>query len=1115
LNGLRVTFLAAAVAATAGVVFYLGSPVHAAKAAGTQPVARQAISSKAKAISQSMSLPLFFEANQGQSDPQVKFLARGSGYGLFLTEDEAVLQLRHASPGAQHLSTSSRFSVASSQPSSVIRMHLDGANSSARVSGASPLPGKSNYFVGNDPSQWRQNIPQFGRVQYQAVYPGIDLVYYGNQGQLEYDFRVAPGADPSQIALSFTGASARIISGNSADSGDLILATSDGDVRFHAPRIYQPATSARGSERGYAERIVAGKFRQLADNRIAFTLGDYDRSRELVIDPTLSYSTYIGGAGTESAVQVAVDSAGLIYLAGSTSSAYFFPAPINVNNPPIQNTLKGTANIFVAVINPTQPANEQLVYATYLGGSGIDTLAGIAVDSAFSIYLAGSTTSSNFPTTTNAFQTAPSTTGVNHGFLSKISFGTPIVAYGLTYSTYLSGNGVDTVTGLAIDPSCGQQACNAYVTGDTTSTDAASNYFPANPNGYQTASNAPANIPNYPQFFASKINTNGSGPLSMLYSTYFGGGNPSSPIAVGGGIAVDASGYMYFTGTTNMLPTAGPNGEAPFPLFASQQSCLNEASANTNCTPATSKTDAFVAKINPNLAGSDPLYSTYLGGSDNDTGVAIALDSSTDAFVTGSTFSTDWVCSCIGGFEAYAGGGDAYVAKLGALSGATYPLTYFTYLGGSGSDTGNAIQVDSLGAAHVAGNTTSPDFPQGTNALEPYAGGGDAFVALISSSLGGLGAGDYLTYLGGSGQDQGTSIALDIYGAAYVAGTTQSTDFPVTTNALQPHSGGGTDAFVSKIGAVSTLVVAASTTSPSPNPVAAGTQVAFIFTITNANADGTDPASQVVFSAQVSPSTGLASPPTAKLTGGTGNCGAVQANGTIQCFISTLAVGGVDSVEVDVTPSDTTTPVPSQVSVSGSASANGGPFQSLITQTVKVVDFTITASVQNPTINAGDPDTIQVNFCPTSASGYSATITPSDTILPSMVTATTPTFTPTTVTLSGSACAPTTLSIATVARPVNTGSLLRHGSLYVAWLPIGGLSLIGLGIGASRKRRRLLLGVLLCLVAGVILVQPGCGNSSTSTTTTGGTLAGQYTITIIGAAGTGASHSYPVTLTVH
>src|ERR1019366_8572394 len=265
-NGMKAAFLAMAVLAAAGVVFYFSTTVSA-KAGGTEASAQEALASKSRSKSRTMSLakaislPLFFEPNQGQTAPQVKFLARGAGYGLFLTADEAVLKLQHSALSSQH-------SAPRSQPvsSSVIRMKLEDANSAASVSGAEPLPGKSNYFIGNDPAKWRHNIPQFARVEYKSVYPGVDLVYYGDQGQLEYDFRVAPAADPNRIALSFSGASTRI------ESGDLILATDQGDVRFHAPRIYQ--------QDGNGQKPIAGSFRQLADNKIGFTIGDYDHSRE-------------------------------------------------------------------------------------------------------------------------------------------------------------------------------------------------------------------------------------------------------------------------------------------------------------------------------------------------------------------------------------------------------------------------------------------------------------------------------------------------------------------------------------------------------------------------------------------------------------------------------------------------------------------------------------------------------------------------------------------------------------------------------------------------------------------------------------------------------------------
>jgi hypothetical protein len=1152
---MKAAFLMVAMLAAAGVALYFGTAIHTAKAAGPEPATRNAVAPGAPLPnSLSFSLPMFFEPNQGQTAPQVKFLARGPGYGLFLTADEAVLKLQQAVPSPRTATP-----VSAPKPASIIRMRLEGANASTLVSGTSPLPGKSNYFIGNDRSKWRQNIPQFARVQYKAVYPGVDLLYYGNQGQLEYDFRIAPNSDPNQIALSFTGATVHVDAG---DSGDLILSTSNGDVRFHAPHIYQTAAPAPGSASGKAinanEETVAGSFRQLADNKIGFTIGKYDHSRELVIDPILSYSTYLGGGG-ESLVKIAVDNASNIYVAGSTTSTNF---PLSGSSspyiPPLQTQLgpPDTAqNLFISKIVPANSLQYgstafELVFSTYLGGSGTDSLAGIAVDQNDNIYVAGSTTSSNFPTTSNAYQQEPQTG--SHGFVTAIVFNGNNNLYSLFYSTYLAGTtgGVDTITGLAIDTSCAPTTCNAYVTGVTTSTNTATlvNPFPASPGGFQTSNPIGLTNPNgYGEFFATKIATNNSGYTSIAYSTYFGGGNfGATDIAVGGGIAVDpgpnSSPSMYFTGTTNQLGVLGPNGELPFPLFDAQQSCLNEA-GQTNCTTQnpTTTTDAFIAKINPNLGGSLPVYSTYLGGSGDDNGNAVAVDSSSNAYVVGSTNSSDWNGTG-GGFQLSPGANgatNAFIAKIGPNngSGTVYPITYFTYLGGSGPDSAEDIKVDSAQAAHVVGTTASvnPPFPiTNDDQVQPVYGGGasDAFVALISTTMSGtlsLGTappGDYSTYLGGSGTDQGTGIALDNYAAAYVAGTTQSSNFPLSIPPNPPQYPpyqaslvGTQDAFVSKIGASSLLNIPPNTgTSPTPNPVAAGTQVAFTFNIVN---QGPDNANSVIFTAVGLPTTGLTKPATAQVTSNNGGCNAEQPTGTITCSIPTLAVcsplpcTNPATVEVDLTPSSPVLQTP--ITVTGNVQANGGPVSYSYTQpNANVVDFMVTAKPTAPSVNAGDLAQILVTFCPTQASmpyGYTGTITPSQTTSPNMVTATTPTFNPTTVTLSGQACGSTTLNIQTVPRPVNTGSL-RRLSFYSAWLPIGGLSLLGLGIGAGRKHRRWLAGAVLFLIAGIMLLEPGCGKTSNSATTPGGTVAQTYTIQITGTDGQ-ASHLYDVLLQVN
>ena len=1132
--------LAAVVLSAAGAAFYGVGAGQVAKAGSQRPPAHRSLSAS------SLTLPLFFEPNQGQSDARVKFLARGSGYGLFLTADEAVLELQQSAPVEPQLAASSAASPSTRQPAlSVIRMRLDGASSAAQIRGTGQLPGKSSYFIGNDPTKWRRGIPQFARVEYQNVYPGIDLVYYGNQRQLEYDFRVAPGADANQIALSFEGASVRL------DAGDLVLSTTGGDVRFHAPHIYQPGAGADSGANtqsvANAETPVQGSFRQLAGNKIGFGIGPYDRSRELVIDPVLSYSTYFG-LGGESGAKVAVDSSDNIYLAFSTMSAGM--TTVNPLSCPPDNCaiLNGSQNIFIAKINPS--ASSQLIYATYLGGSGTDSLAGLAIDQNFNIFVAGTTSSQNFPTTPNAFQqTATWTNSQIHGFVSELSFASGSNSYTLGYSTYLAGTtGTDAVTGLAADNSQ-----DAYVTGTTTSIDGPSNGFPSNPNAFQPCPFGPVQTgqpctitTGPPQFFASKIHTGGTGPQSMLYSTYFGGANIGQGIApqvIGGGIAVDASLNMYFTGGTNMQSVTGPNGEAKFPIYNAWQSCLNlnyQSGSTGPCNSTTSgNTDVILVKINPNQPSSPPLYSTYLGGRSNDVGLAVAVDTSSNAYVTGSTNSGDvtdtphdWNCvsPCVLGPYTFGNGTgvsgstiNAFIAKVGneTQSNTIFPQTYFTWLGGNGPDYGQAIAVDSLQTVHLAGTSSSsaPQLPITTDALQTYQGNGDAFAALIATSA--STTGDYVTYLGGSSPDQGTGIALDLSNAAYVAGSTQSqptlciapcfpppalVGFPITTSGYQKTLQGLQDAFVAKIGNNSNIQVLAASTSPSPNPVAAGAQAAFTFDLTN---NGTDTATDLNFFALV-PTTGIASNPSAKVTSGGGSCAPVQGN-TIPCFISTLAVNASASVEVDVTPSvpATLNPIP----VGCNFSVNGGSVNTNCpSQTDAVVDFSISANPSTLTIPAGALASFPITLTPEPS--YNATITMSDTISPSIVTATTPTFTNPTVTLSGSGTGTTTLNIQTVARPVTTGAWFRRGPFYATWLPIGGLSLVGLGIGASRKRRRWLAGALLGLVASLILLQPACSSSSSPTSPSGGTQAGPYTINVIGSPSTGGSRNATLTLNV-
>jgi hypothetical protein len=1142
---MKAVLLAVVVFTVAGAAFHFAGShsATASAAASTSAVSAQAAStlpgstlaSSRRFPSQSVpvssiSIPLFFEPNVGQTDSRVKFLARGAGYGLFLTSNDAVLSLQHPTIKGQPVK------------SNVIRMHLEGANSAAGIQGAEPLPGKSNYFIGNNPAKWHRGVSQFGRVEYQRVYPGVDLVYYGNQQQLEYDFRVAPGADPNQIALTFQGASAHL------DSGDLVLSTSDGDVRFHAPRIYQPSTQETSATAlsDATTSAVAGGFRQLAGNKIGFTVGSYDRSRELVIDPVLSYSTFIGGSGTESLASIAVDFASNIYVAGSTTSPNF---PTSTGA--IQTTLNGTENIFVAALSPLAGSGAaQLLFATYLGGSGIDQLGGVGVDPGnasfpnINIYVAGTTTSPNFPITANAFQSAATFAGTQtHGFLSTINASNVSGSnvFSLSYSTYLAGNANDVVTGVAVDG-----FFDAYVTGTTTSTDILTG-FPSTANGYQICPWQPAASGGTPcpittgptQFFASEINTTGSGPQSMLYSTYFGGGYSSDPTfaATGGGIAVDvitnnphSNVNMYFTGSTNMWGKGVniPNGAYSFPLVNSWQSCLNQSGAvgtgsQTGCNAPGNNTDAFVAKLNPNQVGAVPTFSTFLGGEYNDSGIGVAVDNIGNTYVTGSTNSPDWNCTATNACtleNAFTGSGagatantNAFIAKVTNEDAGIFPLIFFDYIGGSGPDQGNSIAIDSVQAAHVAGSTSSPNLP----VLDPldssaYNGGvygtnGDAFVALVSTVLYTGDTGNYLTYLGGSALDEGTGIALDTNGNAYVAGATRSSNFP-PANPFQSTLNGAQNAFVTELGGNSKLSVTAASGSPSPSPLPAGTQGSFSFNITNL---GPDPATNVTFSITV-PESGVQNQPSAEVvSSGAGSC-TTGLNGNILCNVGSLAAGAVGEVAVFVTPS--LPQVAPSIGVSGQASVNG-VVSNILSQSVNITDFTISAQNVTPNINAGELAVIDVTLTPNQSLGYNSSVTLTQSPLPSMVTSPSPTFTINPVVLSGTSAQQTVLNIQTVPRPVNSGSLFRRRAFYAAWLPIGGLSLFGLGLGASTRRRRWLIGMLLGLLAGLILLQSGCGSGSSAVTSGGGTQPGLYQITITASAGTGAAHQAVVPLQVN
>ncbi len=649
-------------------------------------------------------VPLSFEVNRGQAGEGVRFVARTSGYTLLVTAAGPELVFRGG--GA--------------------RMRLVGANPKARLEGLDAQAGRSHYFVG-ERSQWRTEIPHYGRVRLEEVYPGIDLIYYGNRRDLEYDFVVHPGADPGRIRMEFEGGGPARLDAE----GNLAVPAPAGEIRQQRPQIYQRVAGAR--------RQVAGGYRLDASGRVGFRLGTWDRSKTLVIDPVLVYSTFVGGSAFEEGNQIAVDASGNVYLTGETDS-FSFP----VTSGSYRSFSVGGTEAFVAKLNPE---GTRVVYATYFGGFENEAGRAIAVDGAGAAYVTGWTRSRPvFPVTFEALQRTFGG-GDQDAFVMKLSPG----GGSLTYATYLGGGGIDSGLGIAVDA-----AGNAYVTGLTESTN-----FPVTAGVVQ-----PAYGGGDLEAFAAKLDPTGA---ALLYGTYLGGRDLDAGFA----IAVDAAGSAYVAGDTysNDFPvTPGAFQTRSGPAF-----------------------DAFLAKLDP--AAGALVYSTYLGGSQNSRALGVAVDSRGRAFVTGWTLAPDFPTTP-GAFQTrHAGDREAFVTKLDPAGSA--PI-YSTYLGGSLADAGRAIAVDAEGNAFVAGSTSSPDFPITGGAVQGQAGRQDAFLAMIRAAGNRL---LEATLLGGQLDDYAAGVAVDAKGMVYLTGGANSRDFPATTGSLRTAQAGGADGFAVKFDA--------------------------------------------------------------------------------------------------------------------------------------------------------------------------------------------------------------------------------------------------------------------------------------------------------------------------
>lgn len=736
-------------------------------------------------------LPMTFEINQGQTDPRVKFLSRAGGYTLFLTGDEAVLALRQSPvprlqvQGPAAMTLIGRHAVhpkarlqkeameaGNRTRGAVLQMKLVGANPAAPVTGLNELPGKSNYFIGNDPRKWRTDVPNYAKAEYQGIYPGINLVYYGNQGQLEYDFVVAPGANPSEIKFGLGAGLAAARKGRPqvaplriAANGDLVMDVAGGEVCLHKPVVYQPAATrpssiVRGRLPGTTERqprtpdvVPAGYV--LNGHDVSFKITHYDRTRPLIIDPVLTYSSLLGGSGFygEWGGAIAVDASGNVYLTGQTDSPDF----------PIVNQIPGACNGYCggglytedAFVTKINAAGDAIVYSSFIGGSeGPDYGTSIALDSSGAVYLAGVANSSDFPTVNQIPGACNNDEIPGACYISGAAFVAKIDAAGdaLVYSSMIGGEYGDNAYGIAVDSSG-----DAYLTGFTDSTD-----FPV-VNQISGACVSTCGTGDSVAFVA-EVNAAGT---ALDYSTLLGGDIE----AYGNAITLDSSGNVYVAGETDStdFPQVNPTAGA----------CVGA------CGSGNGYYDGFVTEIN--AAGSALAYSTLIGGSEGGLAEALALDSSGNIYLAGSTTSADFpqVNPIPGACQGTCGTGDgvnpdAVVAKINAGGSA---LAYSSLFGGSGVDEANGIAVDASGNAFLTGQTSSTDFPL----VNPISGacqtgcGSGPPVAFVTEVEAGASALAYSSYLGGNTAylgDSGSGIRVDGQDNVYLTGYTTSTNFP-------------------------------------------------------------------------------------------------------------------------------------------------------------------------------------------------------------------------------------------------------------------------------------------------------------------------------------------------
>ena len=700
----------------------------------------------------------------------------------FEAADQATFTTR--SPDAEFAITANGAEITlhkSDTQTANVRMSFVGGNTATQLRGEQLLPGKVNRFIGNDASQWHTGLSTFAQVQLENIYPGVNVTYYGKAKQLEYDFNLAAGVNPETIALRFDGAEKISMDAQ----GQLVLQVNGGQLFQHPPVAYQTISGER--------HAIAASYKITGANTVGFAIGTYDHSQPLVIDPT--FSTYFGGSAGETTWAVAVNlTDNTIYVAGQTFSAKV------TNNVPFTtvgsfatNYQGGslTGDAFVAKFDST---GQNLIYCTYLGGTANDIALALAVDGAGHAYVAGATTSKNFPVSnpvTNGLYNGSRISGpINpdtgsyrtDGFVTELNTN----GSGLIYSTYLGGSCTDFATGIAVDPSG-----NAFVTGLTTSTN-----FPFTGEAFQKRLGATYNPFHHANAFVVEIPAGGQ---HLNYSTYFGGTNLDTANAV-----AYNNGNVFIAGYTTSTNFPWTNGLADSRLLNGRTNYNGFA-------------DAFVAMFSENGTNLNLQYSTFLGSTNQDVATAIAADNDANAYVVGWTTSTNFPNSTSGvqlssyvrtNKTIFAVATNAFLTKL-AWDGSTLTRPYSQMFGGRGLDAANGVALDSTKNIYIVGSASSTNFPVTTNEIiainasvgstnflsATNRGQADAFITVFAADLNSV---LLSTYIGGKQKDSANGVAIDSTNNIIIAGSTASTNFP-TLNAAQPKRNGTNDTFLLKI----------------------------------------------------------------------------------------------------------------------------------------------------------------------------------------------------------------------------------------------------------------------------------------------------------------------------